>query len=593
MLTTSSDNNRTYTGINQTSYNVIEPALASGGEGFVYELEEYPDYVMKVFKEAYCTSEREAKLLKMIQQKLSPEELTQITWPIDVVYSREGFAGYVMTRIRDNKNLNVVYSTMNQFDLRHRMVIAYNLCAAVDIVHTKGQVCGDLNPQNILVNTDLTSPVALHVTIVDTDSFHIVDGDKTYRCEVGLSTYLAPEIQKRLVNGVSLKSAPLPTYTKETDLFSLAVHIFCLVMNGCHPFACAKKTNDGYENDMEVLSDKDDESVVLPQPIENIRDGFFPFFRDVDGITYPLYAPDMKRLPKELADMFIRAFEYGYFDPKNRPTAKEWMDLLSTYQGNNYYAQCDQGHYYLNANTTTCPLCDAKKRMLSVMRANIKGKDVIPPKTKEKVEVAGGEPFVQPYTQKSRKNNRTNLIMVLAVVYVLNLFVILSFCVVNGVYESKSNNYESTTSSYADENDELLGTMEASSFMQFLWGSKFYQPSVFSTDYEEYIFYEDGTFTRNSYTLLDDNKIDNWDTFSDAYTINEQDLSVTLGGVTYYYIEQYNCLRVTKDYITDHENMSEWEYYESSMVGCLIPMGDNPNFEEMVQLYKYANGYED
>lgn len=90
----------------------------------------------------------------MVEYHLDETQLKQVTWPQDVVYDESGFAGYVMPKINKNKNLNVVYSTVSQLDLRHRLVIAYNLCAADDIVHSMGQICGDLNPQNILVDLD-------------------------------------------------------------------------------------------------------------------------------------------------------------------------------------------------------------------------------------------------------------------------------------------------------------------------------------------------------------------------------------------------------------------------------------------------------
>lgn len=199
--------------------------------------------------------------------------------------------------------------------------------------------------------------------MVNTDSFHIKDEDKTYRCEVGLSTYLAPEIQKKLVNGLTLKMVPLPTYSKETDLFSLAIHIFCLIMDGCHPFACAKRVGNSYTHNMEALNSENEDSVVLPQPIENIRNGFFPFLHEMEGVTFPLYAPDMKKLPKDLYEMFIKAFDLGYFTSSERPTAKEWMRILSAYQGPAHFMKCSNGHYYLKENTSFCPFCDEKQRM--------------------------------------------------------------------------------------------------------------------------------------------------------------------------------------------------------------------------------------
>lgn len=357
-----------YQGRSGKSYIVNSSPMAKGGEGSIYAIEGNPNSVLKVFRSDRRTSDREEKLIKMVQYQLNDAQLFQVTWPQDVVYDQNGFVGYIMPRLKDNQNLNNVYATgANQFDLRHRMVIAFNLCVAIDTIHSIHQVCGDLNPQNICVDLNMHSSHALCVTLVDTDSYHITDHGKTYRCEVGLANYIAPEVQVKLSRGMNLRSAPLPTYTKETDLFALAVHIFSLVMNGCHPFACAKKTNNGYEHNMDANDCKNVESVVLPQPIDNIKDGFFPFHQQRAGVTYPLYAPDFQALPTDLQKMFIRAFEDGYKDPKKRPTAEEWMGVLGKYQASIEFDKCQKGHYFIKNDTGKCPFCEANQRMMQML----------------------------------------------------------------------------------------------------------------------------------------------------------------------------------------------------------------------------------
>lgn len=106
------------------------------------------------------------------------------------------------------------------------------------------------------------------VTLVDTDSYHIVERTDDVPLRGWTGDYIPPELQKRLYGGQSLSSMPLPTYSKETDRFALAVNLFSLFMNGCHPFACAI---DPEEADMM------DESLDIPQPSDNIRKGFLRF----------------------------------------------------------------------------------------------------------------------------------------------------------------------------------------------------------------------------------------------------------------------------------------------------------------------------
>ena len=314
-----------FKGKNGTSYKIIEPAIGKGGEGSIYKIDGMPNFVLKVFADSKRTQERERKLLAMIASTVSNKIMKHVTWPKDVVYKNGRFAGYVMPKISNNKNLNIMYvpSKYNKDKFIKKIKIAMNLCAAIHSVHNAGQVCGDFNPNNITVN-----PYNGMVTLVDTDSYHIternVNRNRVYRCEVGMPEYLAPEIHKKLKNNQTLSAVPLPTFTKQTDLFALAVHIFALLMNGCHPFASAIDANA-------INLSKNSKSVAAPQPMENIRNGFFPFYMNRRGFTIPKYAPDFNQLPEEIRKLFIRAFVDGHKNPQIRPDTLEWYNALEWY----------------------------------------------------------------------------------------------------------------------------------------------------------------------------------------------------------------------------------------------------------------------
>ena len=220
----------------------------------------------------------------------------------------------------NNKSLNVMYKTVkyNEKDeFIKKIIIAWNFCVAINSVHNAGQVCGDLNPNNITVNPNKGT-----VTLVDTDSYHITEKNRNrvYRCEVGMPDYLAPEIHEKMKKYKRLDTAPLPTFTRQTDLFALAVHIFALLMNGCHPFANAVDLSQNHA------------SVAAPQPIENIRNGFFPFYMNKSGLTIPKYAPKFDQLPEKIRKLFIRAFVDGHKNPQVRPDAVEWYNALEWYK---------------------------------------------------------------------------------------------------------------------------------------------------------------------------------------------------------------------------------------------------------------------
>ena len=317
-----------YRGVNGAVYKVNKDRIARGGEGSIHEIQNMHEYVAKIFKKNKRDSEREEKICKMAASKFSNKTSEYTTWPLDVLYDEYGFAGYVMRRAQYNNSLSELYSN-SKYDLKVRLYAAYNLCAAIEEIHNMGQVCGDLNPRNICINLNENDKDVYKVTLVDTDSYHFITDKKIYRCEVGLAEYLAPEIQKKVCGEITLKNAPLPTFTKETDLFALAVHVFCLLMGGSHPFACAKRANGQLSNTMEQMAGEEiGESVVAPQPIENIKSGFFPFWNYKYNIDIPAYAPEFVSLHPHLQKLFVKTFVDGYKNPKSRVQASEWLGAL-------------------------------------------------------------------------------------------------------------------------------------------------------------------------------------------------------------------------------------------------------------------------
>lgn len=381
-----------YRGTSGAQYQIEEQRLAGGGEGSVFGIQGQPQFVAKIYKENRRTSEREQKLCHMIQYRLTPDQLKQITWPQDVLYDENGFAGYVMPRLDKTDSLVSIYSNGfdNKYDIRYRVLAAINLCVALKTVHEMGQVCGDLNPQNICINLDTTDAVnGFHVTLVDTDSYHFTADGKTYRCEVGLGDYIAPELQNKMAQGYDLKNVPLPSYTKESDLFALAVHIFTLLMNGCHPFACAKENNVKVSDIAQIQETSFRDSVVAPQPIENIKNGFFPFFDKKDGITTPIYAPAFQYLPEEIQVLFIRTFVEGYEDPSKRVTEDEWIAALK----NTKFVKRECGaneakkvHYFFEHNVV-CPICATQERIVKMFG----GDPVDPPTPPPEIKISESE----------------------------------------------------------------------------------------------------------------------------------------------------------------------------------------------------------
>ncbi len=338
-------------------YNLEATPFAQGGEGQIFNIIGHSDKVAKLYKAGKITPNHERKLLKMVITPPEQDVLDQIAWPLDVLYDNNKFVGFVMRKFKLNEDLNVIYeygssAKYPELTWGNKIRIAKNLCVVLNAVHEAGHVCGDFNPKNISVD-----PNTGHITFVDTDSYHITDGSNTYRCNVGMPEYLPVEIQKKMYNGLS--NAALPTFSQATDNFALAVHIFQLLMNGVHPFACA------------IIPSQD--SVPIPDTSDSILKGECPFFKNVPGKQIPKFAPPADILPQEIKKLFLLAFVDGHNDPGMRPSAEVWYYALERLENNLKKCNAVGYHEYHNSQNV-CPWCEADKRFNGALSSASKGK---------------------------------------------------------------------------------------------------------------------------------------------------------------------------------------------------------------------------
>ncbi|MCL2165352.1 MAG: hypothetical protein FWH55_13430, partial [Oscillospiraceae bacterium] len=300
----------TYQGITGNTYSTITPALGVGTEGEVFALQGNANLVAKIFKSHCRTDARRRKLETMIGSPFPLSAMQQVTWPTDVLFANGDFAGYVEIKLNQNTSLSEIHVPMGKFkDLRFsdRISIASSLCVAINAVHNAGQVCGDLNPHNIVVD-----PINKKIVLVNTDSYHITANDgRIFRCTIALGEYLPAEIQHIITGGFTLDNAPLPTFSKESDFFAMAIHIFRLLMNGCHPYSSA-------------VSD----SAFQQMPCDSIGSGFTPFFQCAPHLSTPSFAPPITSLPPTIQELFYKAFVLGHQSPISRPSTVEWYHAL-------------------------------------------------------------------------------------------------------------------------------------------------------------------------------------------------------------------------------------------------------------------------
>ncbi len=332
------------------NYDLADKPLGSGGEGTVYKVNNRNDIVAKIYSTP--TKEYENKLTYMSNNPPDRSVLTDIAWPLDILYdSRNQFCGFIMPMMDAKEVLHNLYKyDPNKTPIltnQKKIVIAINICRVISTVHKAGYVFGDFNPRNIGVNLSTG-----HIGFFDTDGYHINDKNtgKTYRCVACEKEYTAPELIKQC-KGTDYANAPLPTFTQETDRFSLAIHIFKLLMNGFTPF-------NGIKND-------ENRSTASPgYGIEAIERDNYCFKPGNKPLS--LAVPELSSFPREIQILFTRAFIEGRKDPKRRPTADEWDAALTEYSKNLILCSKNSNHYYYKANSK-CPYCAADERYLDAL----------------------------------------------------------------------------------------------------------------------------------------------------------------------------------------------------------------------------------
>ena len=344
--------------------------IKDGGEGYIYELRNNLDFLMKIYKEVdssgspVITPELQSKLDYM--KNNPPYTLVSkgvVAWPIELLDDEHGqFVGFVMPKLGIDEHLQRVYtyrhphldsSDYDKFpSVKSRISIAINLCSALHELHKRGYVIGDFNHANIGVNY-----TAGQIYFVDCDSFHITDNfGNIFRTNVIMAGYLAPEIIKHCNDERAagkpyhLDEVSLPTFTKESDLFCLAIHIFKLLMNGVDPFRGVKSDATGSTASPFVGNDAIERNAYV------FREGNKPS---------AVFCPPADSLPTEILSLFDKAFIDGRIEPMMRPNAEDWYNALNRYLTNEI-ENCENNpkHQYYKA-LHECPYCAADDRHMT------------------------------------------------------------------------------------------------------------------------------------------------------------------------------------------------------------------------------------
>ena len=321
--------------------NLVElgSVLGKGGEAEVWSCTTHTQSVAKIYH--VPSREHENKLRAMVAQP--PVDPTRsrghvsICWPQSLLYEANGNRnlGFLMPRVdlSQHRELFKIYNAKTRqteapsFTWAYLVTAAENIANVVESIHTRGYVVGDMNESNFFISGQALA------TIVDCDSMQVRASTEIFHCTVAKPEYMAPELL-----GSDLSKV---VRTQAQDNFALAVLIFHLLMEGFHPYSGKwNKTGDA------------------PSIEERISNGDSPYGGS-SRISPSPGAPPFEILPKEVRELFVRAFYLGNRDPTKRPSAMEWqqsLHLLGTRLGT---CKTNQQHRYASY-LSRCPWCERK-----------------------------------------------------------------------------------------------------------------------------------------------------------------------------------------------------------------------------------------
>jgi DNA-binding helix-hairpin-helix protein with protein kinase domain len=308
--------------------------LSSGGEGAVYDVPgQGGGHVAKIYHEV-ISGEKQWKLRFMI--KAGCEALKKVSaWPLATLQTKVGgtVCGFLMPKLVGYEPLHQLYGPAQRKqrfpdkDWGFLLYTARNVAATFAVVHRHGHVIGDVNPDLVYVSRDST------VKLIDCDSFQIMANGFPCLCEVGVSHFTPPELQRLLTFRGTIR-------TTNHDLFGLALLLFHLLLMGRHPFSGVYQGS---------------EDMPLEKSIAHFR---YAYGMPVSGraLSPPPNSVTPEILPNNIRQLFEGAFTEPGATNGWRPTAKAWVGALDCLLDRLIVCKRDPAHKYFRG-LPACPWC--------------------------------------------------------------------------------------------------------------------------------------------------------------------------------------------------------------------------------------------
>jgi hypothetical protein len=279
--------------------------LGKGGEGAVYDIEEFVDSVAKIYHTPPPALKQDK--LAFMAATADAQLLNYVAWPQATLHGGRGgkVIGFMMPKVSGKEPIHMIYSPAHR---RQRyphcawdflLYVARNIASSFATIHEHGHVVGDVNQNSFMVGRDSK------VVLIDSDSFQINANGTLHLCEVGVSHFTSPELQ-------TLSSFVGFERTANHDNFGLALLIFHVLFGGRHPYS-----------GVPLISDAGN---ALETDIAHFR---YAYASDNQrrGLKPPPRSIPLSMLPGDVEAMFQQAFtESGV--ATGRPTAKAWVAAL-------------------------------------------------------------------------------------------------------------------------------------------------------------------------------------------------------------------------------------------------------------------------
>ncbi|NAR27638.1 protein kinase YegI, partial [Escherichia coli] len=307
--------------------------LGKGGEGAVYDINEFVDSVAKIYHTPPPALKQDK--LAFMAATADAQLLNYVAWPQATLHGGRGgkVIGFMMPKVSGKEPIHMIYSPAHR---RQRyphcawdflLYVARNIASSFATVHEHGHVVGDVNQNSFMVGRDSK------VVLIDSDSFQINANGTLHLCEVGVSHFTPPELQ-------TLSSFVGFERTENHDNFGLALLIFHVLFGGRHPYS-----------GVPLISDAGN---ALETDITHFR---YAYASDNQrrGLKPPPRSIPLSMLPSDVEAMFQQAFtESGV--ATGRPTAKAWVSALDSLRQQLKKCTVSAMHVY-PGHLADCPWC--------------------------------------------------------------------------------------------------------------------------------------------------------------------------------------------------------------------------------------------